>query len=134
MPAQKDLKAFTNQLRAAGGPYKAFVERLLDSSVNEQVCCRLFLVFPHTTKTQPELQTLYTLTDYSTADHQQMYQDAKNDVRNGKLPVRKELAIMLAAIHIHIEDLERLRTYVTVARPLPNVKVKGYLPVDFKVC
>jgi hypothetical protein len=60
-------------------------------------------------------------------------QEARYAVRSGKIPVRLELAVILTATQIHVEELARLRAFVTPPKPLPNVKVKGFFPADLKV-
>ena len=60
-------------------------------------------------------------------------QNAKMSVHDGSLPCTKELAMILAATRIHIEDLARLGKFQTPPRPFPNVKAKGMIPVTLKV-
>ena len=94
------------------------------------------------------LLQLYAVTGYENAEHQRLYevsqlpvtepyslllQDAKLAVRNGTLPVRLELAVILTATQIHIEELQRARAFATTSKPLPNVKVKHYFPEGLKV-
>ena len=61
-------------------------------------------------------------------------QEAKAAIRNGTIPCTKDMAFILAATQIHIEDLAAADRFKMDARPFPaGTKAKYYMPLTFKV-
>ena len=148
-PVQKDLKIFFIQLVKFGGAYKEIVEKIMDGTVDAGVCVivapivalTLARLSRHSGSCTQPLATRMPSTSASTRSAHgtawrivtAMLQEAKLAVRNGTLPVRMELAVILTATQIHIEELQRARAFSTTLKPLPNVKVKNYFPEGLKV-
>lgn len=70
--------------------------------------------------------------DYTVAPHHKLYEEAKRSVLTGKLPTTIELAVTLAALQVHVEELTRCHASGDhVGASMPSVRPKNILPACF---
>eukprot|EP00051_Salpingoeca_urceolata_P007637 m.99227 g.99227 ORF g.99227 m.99227 type:complete len:1631 (-) comp15325_c0_seq1:1583-6475(-) len=89
----RELKAFVKQLESAGGGYKLAADELLDLAVQVEGDDET----PLSTSTWEHRKSL----------HNRLYKSARDEVLSGHSPCTEAVAVTLAAMQVHIEDLER---------------------------
>ena len=108
----EDLKVLIQSLHAKGGIYAFLAGQLLDMTVSEN----------------PENMLTSGITDYSSAAHNRLFEDAKRKVLSGELPITKELAFTLAATQLYVDDLDQQSQG---GAKMSQTKLKQVLPPGF---
>eukprot|EP00049_Salpingoeca_infusionum_P019306 m.361306 g.361306 ORF g.361306 m.361306 type:complete len:1591 (+) comp19481_c0_seq1:406-5178(+) len=75
------------------------------------------------------------LTDFKTAPHELLYEEACHKVVSSEVPVPLDMAITMAAAQIHIEDMVRrrmdLHEQVSADAKVPSYRLKSVIPAQF---